>query len=74
MNSGLPYKIEGCGRRALSVAQQRCPALDVAMFSDTAAVTEERPAGLLNGIAALTPTAAVAGIKADTIGSQERAS
>jgi hypothetical protein len=27
------------------------PALDAAMFSDTAAVTEERPAGLLNGIA-----------------------
>jgi hypothetical protein len=41
------------------------PALDAAMFSDTAAVTEERPAGLLNGIAALTPTAAVAGIKAE---------
>ena len=41
------------------------PALDAAMFSDTAAVTEERPAGLLNGIAALTPTAAVAGIEAE---------
>ena len=41
------------------------PALDAAMFSDTAAVTEERPPGLLNGIAALTPTAAVAGIKAE---------
>ena len=37
----------------------------MAMFSDTAAVTEERPAGLPNGIAALTPTAAVAGIKAE---------
>ena len=41
------------------------PALDAAMFSDTAAVTEERPPGLLNGIAALTPTAAVAGIEAE---------
>jgi hypothetical protein len=43
------------------------PALDAAMFSDTAAVTEERPAGLLNGIAALTPTAAVAGIEAESM-------
>ena len=50
--------------RASSVARQRWPG---ARCGDVfrLAVTEERPPGLLNGIAALTPTAAVAGIKAE---------
>ena len=39
--------IEACG-----------PAIDKVLFSSNAAVAEQRPAGLLNGIAALTPAAA----------------
>ena len=51
--------------RASSVARERWPGARCGDVPDTAAVTEERPPGLLNGIAALTPTAAVAGIKAE---------
>jgi hypothetical protein len=40
------------------------PSLDQALFSNAAAVPDLRPAGLLNGIAALTPSAATVKVEA----------